>query len=561
MFLAQKEWLEAKTYYEKALPMFVAEREPIGQANSLFGLGRVRFELGDHEQGMQNVQQAAILCRSVQNEESALRAEQYLVAMHTRLEHPEADESSVSGETELLEAFINVESPQAMLQLVQQNPQLLTDTWFTMVEKLIAVQRDEGSKRHFSERFDTLKQIRHNAEQQTAGIQQAGRILLDFARANWAKRREMLNEHTDLLLSTQVEAVFHTLLEVNTEPGAIQTLEQLRTLLRRCRTWGIDPVWYFELRMRLGDSIDIPAEHEAAVMNIVTLLSCQREDSTALEQGVKAMQELLSKLSADTPGLFRAALLRDLADTMGILPANHPLRNSDQMEAYYREALPVYQAADRPISVAFIQRSIGDILSNQGRYEEALEPLQAAVQGLRMHEENKDDAAWALTSYSSALDKLGKLEEALASYAEAMRLVPERAPLLRNRAETLIHARRLEEAKTNLARAVELDGNEDSPYLWYRRAQLAIARGTPVQSDQMLDEVMKKDPSFDVALVRAQAAWLLGDLGAAQEEFHKVLEQANTGDRAALRRDIQLLFDEHPEVPGRDELRAIMVKV
>src|ERR1700687_2783919 len=116
-----------------------------------------------------------------------------------------------------------------------------------------------------------------------------------------------------------------------TEKDTIQVLEELRTLLRRCRTWGIDPLWYFELGMRLGDSIDIPAEHEPAVMNIAALLSRQREDSTALDQGVKAMQELLSKLSADAPALLRAALLRDLADTMGALPADHPLRNIEQM--------------------------------------------------------------------------------------------------------------------------------------------------------------------------------------------------------------------------------------
>ena len=66
MFLANKDWLKARTYYEQALPLFVVERDPLGQANTLIDLGRARFELGDHDQGMQDVQQAAGLFRSVQ---------------------------------------------------------------------------------------------------------------------------------------------------------------------------------------------------------------------------------------------------------------------------------------------------------------------------------------------------------------------------------------------------------------------------------------------------------------------------------------------------------------
>ncbi len=259
------------------------------------------------------------------------------------------------------------------------------------------------------------------------------------------------------------------------------------------------------------------------------------------------------------PDLFRAALLCDLAEAMRNLPTTHPARQLEKIEAYYREALPHYQSAGRPISVAYIRCSLGNVHFEQGQYDKAKELLHSPTSTSSVNE-HTTSTVWVHVTYASIFSTLGLTEKALAAYAEAMKLRPDFPLLLYNRAEMLIHTRRLEEAETDLARAVKLDGNENSPYLWYRRAQLAIARGDAVQSDQMLNEVTKRDPSFDVALVRAQSAWLRCDLGVAQEELHKVLEKANAGDRVALRRDMQLLFDEHPELPGRDELRAIMMK-
>ena len=167
-------------------------------------------------------------------------------------------------------------------------------------------------------------------------------------------------------------------MEANEDEDAIHELERIHTLLHRCRTWNTSSAWYLELGMRLGDDIDIPTEHEAAVMHSAELLSHHQEDDLALEQAVEAMQALLSSLPGEQPDLFRAALLRDLADAMFALPANHSIRKIVQVESYYREALPYYQAVDRPISVAFIQRSLGDTLSEQGRYDEALRVLSGS---------------------------------------------------------------------------------------------------------------------------------------------------------------------------------------
>ena len=177
---------------------------------------------------------------------------------------------------------------------------------------------------------------------------------------------------------------------------------------------------------------------------------------------------------------------------------------------------------------------------------------------MRADEYRKDDTAWALSAYASALDNLGRTEEALAANVEAMTLLPNTPALHRNRADVLIHARRLKEAEEDLAHAVELDGNEDSPYLWLRRAQLAIARGNGLLAKQMLDEVIKRDPSQDVLLQRAQSAWLLGDLNAAQDGLRQALEKANAGDRIVISREMELLLDEHLNLPGKNEMLNLL---
>jgi tetratricopeptide (TPR) repeat protein len=86
MFMAQEAWEEARSYYEKALSLYTVERDPLGLANTLIDLGRARFELGDHAQGLKDVQQAATLFHRVQSFHWAKQAEQRLAEMHRRLQ-------------------------------------------------------------------------------------------------------------------------------------------------------------------------------------------------------------------------------------------------------------------------------------------------------------------------------------------------------------------------------------------------------------------------------------------------------------------------------------------
>jgi tetratricopeptide (TPR) repeat protein len=85
LFSSQKDWQQAKTFHEQALTLHRAERNPLGQAGTLYDLGHARFELGERDQGMQDVQQAAQLFRFVQDEEWAGYAEQRLTEMQKHI--------------------------------------------------------------------------------------------------------------------------------------------------------------------------------------------------------------------------------------------------------------------------------------------------------------------------------------------------------------------------------------------------------------------------------------------------------------------------------------------
>ena len=543
IFVSQRDLADARIYFEQALQLYIAERTPLGQANTLLGLGVVHFESGDLEQGKQAIQQAIELYLFMQDSESAHRAELLLAQMQDRQALPEIDMT-------LLNAFVNVQSSQEMFQLVQQHPEMLTDTWIEATETLAEAQEDDELKGAIGERLNSLRQIRQVLEQNAvAESSKAADLVIEFTRGDWSERRQMLSQHADTLLNDSIESVISLLIQANEGTDVRQILEDVRTLLRRCRTWGVDAVFYFELHMRLGDSIDIPVAYEDTIMQVATLRCRQDDRVAAWAEATVLLETLLARLTADVPPLFEATLLRDLAETMAALPANHPAHTLATIEMYYHEALALYESEARPVSVANIQRSIGDILSETGRYEESLTFLQPAAQSLQAQEGRQEDAAWALSAYASALDQLGSVEEAIASYTRAMALLPDSSALLRNRSESLIHAGQLTAAEADLARAVALDGNEDSSYLWFHRAQLALARRDGSQADQMLDEVLKRAPARDVTLQRAESAWIQGDLETTVATLRTAFDTANPGQQAAMRRELQRMLIQYPDLP------------
>lgn len=382
-------------------------------------------------------------------------------------------------------------------------------------------------------------------------------LLQEFIRASWPERRLLLDRHRELLLSEDVDTLFPRLRENlvdDSDPRVISIMDDARVFLRRCRTWGIAVAWHFVMAMRLGDSIAIPEALEGAIGEIAGFLA--KRDDPGREAAIRRMRSLLQNLPDRPADLFHAALRRDLAETLNALPRRHPQRDLPEIEAGLRLARPAYEAAQRTVSVVRLNRQLGETLNAEGRFDEALGFLTAAIAGMRQRFP-AEELAWTLSSYGNVLDNLGRTEEGIAAFSEAVTLLPDSAALLRNRAEILIGARRLAEGEADLVRSVELAGNEESAHLWARRAELAIARGDGEGADLLLDKAEHRDPTMQLAGERAQAAWLKGDRERARESVEEFLAQENASDCAILLRNLEKVFAEHPSLGGPETLRAL----
>ena len=68
MFLEERDCVQAKTYYEQSLSLYQIEQDMAGQAYTLIDLGRAKYYLGEHEQGLNDIQHSIVLFKQLQNE-------------------------------------------------------------------------------------------------------------------------------------------------------------------------------------------------------------------------------------------------------------------------------------------------------------------------------------------------------------------------------------------------------------------------------------------------------------------------------------------------------------
>ena len=138
--------------------------------------------------------------------------------------------------------------------------------------------------------------------------------------------------------------------------------------------------------MHIND-VDIPAEYEFIVMRIATLLSQYQGNDRVMEEAAETLQTLLERLTPDTPFLFKAALLRNLAEVLQKLWTNRAAPKQAQIVAYFNQAVALYLAAGSLLDAVNTLFSLSDWLIEQGSHEDTLESLQAAIQLLRSNEQ------------------------------------------------------------------------------------------------------------------------------------------------------------------------------
>src|SRR5262249_30910170 len=105
-----------------------------------------------------------------------------------------------------------------------------------------------------------------------------------------------------------------------------------------------------------------------------------------------------------------------------------------------------------------ICNSLGYVLQNLGRHDEALAAFDKAIA-------LKPDYVEAMNSMASSLTGFGRFEEALALSERVLALQPDYVPIHINRAQWLGELHRFDEAFTSFEQALALDpGNADATW-------------------------------------------------------------------------------------------------
>jgi tetratricopeptide (TPR) repeat protein len=366
---------QARIHYDAALPLFQRERSRLGEANLLMSLGDLEGRLGNLDQARIHYDAAlplfqrerhrlgeANVYRSIAfmfvEQQNWLQAQNYCeqaLPLYIAERDPlgEANTLCYLGRArfELGNYLQGINDMQKAAELFKR---IQVQEWAEYAEK------DLGEMQL---RLELSTDGSEGMVALSAETWQSLQILLALWYADWDRRRQILEEYQDLLLSEDSEQLFGLLAKIlektYSTADASHIVKRLRTKLGYCRTWDPEAGWFFITRMRMGDNIDIPDQYEDTVKQIVTLLSQQQEETFV--QSIEIMQTLLDHLTTDTSALFEAALLCDLATALTALPDNHPARSMVQIATYYREALPIYQEAPGHSStVTFIQEALAN---------------------------------------------------------------------------------------------------------------------------------------------------------------------------------------------------------
>ncbi|MEH1768995.1 MAG: CHAT domain-containing protein, partial [Nostoc sp.] len=129
----------------------------------------------------------------------------------------------------------------------------------------------------------------------------------------------------------------------------------------------------------------------------------------------------------------------------------------------------------------------GITLDKLGRFEEAIASYDRAIEI-----KPDDDLAWY--NRGVVLDNLGRFEEAIASYDRAIEIKPDNDSAWINRGSTLDKLGRFEEASASYDRAIEIKPDNDSA--WYNRGITLDKLGRFEEAIASFDNALKFKPDF-----------------------------------------------------------------
>ena len=163
------------------------------------------------------------------------------------------------------------------------------------------------------------------------------------------------------------------------------------------------------------------------------------------------------------------------------------LGQSDQAEASFRQAIELDEA--------LVEGWVG-LIQHFGRTLQ-IPKAEAAMNEAR----EKISPAQAPAALARALESIGKIDEAEASYKSALAVAPDEVPLIRRLAEFYLRHGKEPEAKPLLSRLLgDLNGVSDDDRMWGRRslALALVARGVDAASTKqalaLVDENLARQP-------------------------------------------------------------------
>jgi Flp pilus assembly protein TadD len=190
---------------------------------------------------------------------------------------------------------------------------------------------------------------------------------------------------------------------------------------------------------------------------------------------------LLRRLGRPGGRIAAAVLVAGVALALGWATMR---RNTD-----YRSAVSIWQTVVSAVPRNFrAQGNLGAALQEQGRLEEAVEPLRRAIA-------IRPDYAFAHTTLGVVLARLGKLDEAAAAHEAAVRVRPDYVVARLNLASVRLERGELDAASAGLEAVRQLA--PDDPDLHAKRGVLLLRRGRNAEAAIELERAVALRPTPD----------------------------------------------------------------
>lgn len=180
-------------------------------------------------------------------------------------------------------------------------------------------------------------------------------------------------------------------------------------------------------------------------------------------------------------------------------------------------ALPIRAAGADDIEAAFA-------VYKRGQYAEAIKLVDKAIQSGGL---STADLAWAYNTRGLSHEEMDRLEEAIADYSVALKIVPSYSGALHNRGNVYSVLSRYKLAFADYNAALKLKNSNKSD-LYYARAGALLWQGNYEKAIAGYDQALAINPENPnrgiMYLGRGNAYFLLGDYGRAIDDYERSLD-------------------------------------